>query len=369
MQPLELHQDHAGLGARFRAVNGFEAVEDYGDWRSEYAALRGAAAVVDLGFRGRFCLTGADRVRLLNGQVTNDIKALQPGRGCRAAFCGPKGRMIADAEIYCLADELLVDVEPGLSAPLIERLERHAVAEDVQMVDAAPYYGLLSLQGPRAATALASLGLGVRAPELDRELVTAPHPEGDVYLARTPRLGATGFDLYAPVARLGVLWSGAVAAVRREGGAPAGFAAWEAVRFEAGIPRFGVEMDETTLPPEAGLDQDAISYTKGCYAGQETIARLRTYGQVAKALRGLRLLEPSGILPSRGATVSAGGRGVGSVASAFFSPAWGTRLAMGYLRREHNTPGAKVTVSLPDGSEAAAVVTRLPFGEPTGPAA
>src|SRR5688572_14019121 len=111
MTPLGLHEVHAALGGRFTEVNGLEAVADYGDALAEHAALRSVAGVVDLSFRGRLCLLGADRVRLLNGQVTNDVKALTTGRGCHAAFCTPKGRLVADAYTYALPQELLLDFE------------------------------------------------------------------------------------------------------------------------------------------------------------------------------------------------------------------------------------------------------------------
>ncbi|HMO64070.1 MAG TPA: hypothetical protein PKE47_02390 [Verrucomicrobiota bacterium] len=151
MTPLLLHQVHAEAGAAFAAVNGMEVVRDYGDWSAEHAALTQTAAVLDLSCRGRVVLLGADRAPLLHGQCTNDILGLPPGRGCYALFASPKGRIEADAHIYNLGEELLLDLEPGLSGPVSARLEKFILAQDVQPVDAAPYYGLLSVQGPRCA--------------------------------------------------------------------------------------------------------------------------------------------------------------------------------------------------------------------------
>ena len=159
MTPLALHEIHAALGANFTDLNGSEAVADYGDPVTEHVVLRTFAVVADLGFRGRLCLTGADRVRLLNGQVTNDVKSLANGAGCYAAFCSPKGRLVADVHIFALAQELLLDFEPGLTKTISERLEHHIVAEDVQVIDVAPHYGLLTIQGPRAADVVARLAL------------------------------------------------------------------------------------------------------------------------------------------------------------------------------------------------------------------
>ena len=362
MTPLVLHEVHAALDARFTEVNGHEVAADYGDWLAEHAALRTAAGVGDLSFRGRICLTGEDRVRLLNGQVTNDVKALPPGTGCHAAFCSPKGRLVADAFIYALPQELLLDFEPGLTPPLLARLEHHIVAEDVQVVDVAPYYGLFTVQGPQAAEVVGKLGLFPELPDKPLAFVTASDPTlGDLYLMNHARAGFAGFDLFVPTDALAAVLDKLVAAVKEVGGRLAGFTALEAARFEAGIPRFGVEMDETHLPPEAGLERDAISYTKGCYTGQETIARIRTYGQVTKALRGLRLADDLAALPIKGDKIIKDGRDVGTIVSALKSPALHQNLALAYIRKECNAPGTALTLRTATG-ESQVEIVKLPFG-------
>ena len=361
MTPLRMHEVHEALGGRFGVLADMEVVSNYGDPLSEHAALRSAVAVVDLGFRGRLCLTGADRVRMLNGQVTNDVKALAIGHGCAAAFCSPKGRLVADVVIQALPDELLLDFEPGLSASLIERLEHHIVAEDVQVVDVAPHYGLLTVQGPRAADALSRLELFESLPERDLQIATAGNETlGELYLVRRSRAGFPGFDLYVPVDSQEAVLDPLSAAARDCGGRLAGFDALDLARFEAGIPRFPVDMDETNLPPEAGLDRDAISYSKGCYTGQETIARIRTYGQVTKALRGLRLPDGGGPLPVKGDKLMRNGREAGSITSARDSAVLGGRFALGYVRRESNAPGTELTL-ISGGRESTVRVVELPF--------
>lgn len=364
MTTLALHEVHAALGAKFAEERGCEVVADYGDPLGEHAALRSAAGVVDLGFRGRICLLGEDRVRLLNGQVTNDVKALSQGRGCHAAFCSPKGRLVADVHIFALAQELLLDFEPGLTVPLVERLEHHIVAEDVQVVDVAPHYGLLTVQGPRAEETVRLLELFSALPADPWAVAQCSDPTlGDLYVANRARAGLAGFDLFVPTDALGAVTDKLVAAARSLGGGLAGFTALEWARFEAGIPRFGVEMDETHLPPEAGLDRDAISYTKGCYTGQETIARVRTYGSVTKALRGLRLPADLVELPGRGARLFRDGREVGQVMSVLRSPAFGRPLALGYVRKECNQRGSELRLGDP-ASSMVATVTDLPFTTP-----
>lgn len=365
MTSLRLHEVHEALGARFSGLSGMEMVADYGDPAAEHLALTSSVGVVDLGFRGRLCLTGADRVRMLNGQVTNDVKALLTGQGCAAAFCSPKGRLVADVTIYALAEEILLDFEPGLATTLIERLEHHIVAEDVQVTDVAPHYGLLTIQGPCSVDAIRRLDLFPSSPESTLGFVTAGSATlGELYLVNRPRTVGPGFDLFVPTEAQEAVLDRLVTAAREVGGRAAGFDALDLARFEAGIPRFPVDMDETNLPPEAGLDRGAISYTKGCYTGQETIARIRTYGQVTKALRGLRLSDDDCALPEKGDKLMRNGREVGYITSARDSAALKARLAMGYVRKESNAPGTEL-IRVSGGRESVVRVVGLPFASET----
>lgn len=362
MQSLTLHAEHAALGATFLAVQDAELVAHYGDRLAEHAALRGTVGLLDLSARGRFCLTGADRVRLLNGQVTQDVKTLPVFGGCRAAFCNAKGRLVAEAFIYALKEEILLDVDPGTSAALLARLEHHIVADDVQVVDVVPYYNLLSLQGPQSEALMTGTGWFPELPSKVLSLVSATvEGWGDLYLVRRPRGAATGFDVFVPVDATAAVFKALLDGVRALGGRPAGFEALELVRIEAGIPRFGVDMDETNLPPEAGMDRDAISYSKGCYTGQETIARIRTYGQVTKALRGLALPADLTALPVRGDQIIREGREVGKITSAIHSPAFGKNIALGYVRKECNAPETELRVKTAAGAEFPVTVVELPF--------
>lgn len=359
---LALHEFHAGQGAVFTELQSMEAVAHYGDVAAEYSALQDSVGLADLSFRGRLCLLGADRVRLLHGQVTNDIQALRPGQGCYAAFTSPKGRMQADVHVYALADELLLDVEPGLTPALLERLDHYIVADDVQAVDVAGHYGLFSLQGPKALEVPALLDPGLTLAPQGHGIVHRPDPElGDLYWVNQARTGSRGVDLFVPSAAMGMVWDKLCLAVRSRGGRPVGWSALDLARIEAGIPRFGVDMDESHLPPEAGLDRDGISYSKGCYIGQETIARIRTYGQVTKALRGLRF-DVDAPMPARGDKILHQGREVGSLTSVVRSPRLGCPIALGYVRKECNTPGTSLVVRLSAGAEVPAVIVPLPFG-------
>ncbi len=361
MSSLALHEFHHGLGARFAEVNGAEVVADFGDPLAEHAALRATVGILDLSFRGRLCITGADRQTFLHGQVTNDVKLLHPGTGCYAALITAKGKMQSDLHIWCLADELLLDFEPGLSEVVAQRLDKYIIAADVQIVDAAPAYGLLSVQGPKAEAAARALGMTWEIPVKPASFSTTTDTTlGQLYLMHQPRTGTSGFDLFVPSASMGAVADKLIASAKLFGGRAAGWDALELARIEAGIPRYGADMDETNLPPEAGLDARAISYTKGCYIGQEVLARIRTYGQVSKALRGLRLADDLRKLPVRGDKLFKDGKEAGYITSAILSTALGAKLALGYVRREANQVGNELTLRTVAGESSARIV-EVPF--------
>jgi folate-binding protein YgfZ len=321
--------------------------------------LRAGVGVVDLSCRSRLCVTGADRVRFLHGQVTNDVQRLRSGEGCYAALVNAKGKLQSDLNIFCLADELLLDFEPGYRDAVVQRLDKFVVTEDVQLLDAAPHYGLVSALGPRAAQAVAQLGFPWALPARPYAFGNHQDPAlGRFYLMRRAGLGnspafGSGFDLFIPIAALAPVFERLAAAAQSLGGRTCGWEALETVRIEWGIPRFGQDMDESNLPPEAGIESRAVSYSKGCYIGQEVIARLRTYGQVAKSLRGLRLPAGWATRPARGDKLFADDKEVGQVTSAIAT------FALGYVRKEHHAPGTALTLCTTTG-ECPVTVTELP---------
>ncbi len=361
MSLLALHEFHEGLQARFATVNGVEVVDHFGDPLAEHAALRNTVGILDLSFRGRICLTGSDRQRFLNGQVTNNIKDLHVGSGCYAALVSAKGKLQSDLHIYHLPSELLLDFEPGFSDKVLQRLDKFVVADDVQIIDVTPNYGLLSVQGPKADEVIGRLGLEWEEPEEPLSFSTLQNPTlGELYLVNQPRLGTQGFDIFLPRASLGAVIDKLIAAARDEGGRPCGWQALEMARIEAGIPRFGQDMDETNLAPEAKRIEKTISYNKGCYIGQEVIARIRTYGQVAKSLRGLRLSDQLDHLPVKGDKLLYESKEVGYITSALASPAFHANIALAYVRREANQIGNELTLVNAHG-ESAATIVELPF--------
>jgi len=326
-----------------------EVVANYGAVLDEYNALTRSVAVLDLDHRSRLCVLGSDRQRFLHGQVTNDVNRLAPGTGTYAALVTAKGKIESDLHLHVLAEEILLDFEPGFSTRVQERLERYVIADDVQIVDVRASCGLLSVQGPESVRLLAACGFPQPVPELPYVSHTATPPgtadgAGDTILIHHGRYGAQGFDLVLPQPEVRPLWDRLVAAARALGGRPAGWDACEIARLEAGIPRYGVDMDATTLAPETGLESRAISYAKGCYIGQEVIARIRTYGQVKRALRPLEFGAVLDHTPARGDSLLLNGRDVGYVTSAALSPLAGCVLGLGYVRKECNQDGQMLTV-------------------------
>jgi folate-binding protein YgfZ len=248
------------------------------------------------GERERLRISGCDRVDFLHGQCTNDIRRLAVGEGCYAAFLNAKGKMRGEGHIICLADAFLLETNPGLAPSL----ERFVVTEDVTIDDLTAKVGEW-------------LVIGNLPPNLPTAAITFKHPLG-----------------------LGVVIQESVeATVSAE--------VLEILRIEAAVPRWGVDMDENTIPNEAGLEKRAISYDKGCYIGQETIARIKTYGHVNRHLVQLSVAGDS--LPRRGEKILVDGRDVGHVTSAAFSSRLGKALALGYVRREFATPGAGLEVA------------------------
>jgi folate-binding protein YgfZ len=329
------------------------------DFEVHYRYLRQSAGVIDLSARSRVCVTGADRQRFINGQVTNNVKDLKVGQGCYAALVTAKGKMESDLFIYCLPDELLLDFEPGLTAAVTARLEKYVIADDVQIVDVSALYGMLTVQGPRSADVIRAAGLQPPATNLNWTSISHANA-GEIYCMNNARGTAAGFDVFVPTAEHEAMRDRlAQAAAKIEGGFSSGDAL-EIVRIEAGIPRFGVDMDQANLASEAGIEARAISYNKGCYIGQEVISRIRAFGQVSKSLRGLRLPDDSAQLPARGEKLFRDGKEVGYLTSACRSPALQASVALGYVRREHNTAGTLLQLGRPD-STVTASVCDVPF--------
>ncbi|MEW5982612.1 MAG: glycine cleavage T C-terminal barrel domain-containing protein [Acidobacteriota bacterium] len=332
----------------------------------QYAAARRCAIILDRKARGRIALRGADRKTFLHALLTNDIAGLSSGAGCYAALLNPQGRFIADMYVFDLGDASLLDVHSDVTAELLARFDMLIFGEDVQLGDVTGVWGCLSIQGPESAAMLASVldtgGQAGLAAELDGlgDLASLRHTfAGDTaVVARSDEYGAPGYWVYLASAHVASLGAALELAGATAGAPETG----ELLRIESGRPLFHVDLDEDTIPLEAGLDSRAISWTKGCYPGQEVIVRIRDrgHGRVVRRLVGLRGDGPD--VPERGARIEADGKDVGTITSAAWSPALESAVALGYVHRDFTEPGTRVRIAHKNAS-LAATVTPLPFVE------
>jgi len=299
---------------------------------SDYQRLRESAGLVDRSDRGKLLLTGAEAAEYLQGQVTNDVEALAPGEGCYAALLTHKGKVVADMRILRETESLLLDTEAHALPALRRNVEMYSIGRDVQVTDQTANRAILSLVGPAARAAL-----DAEPPAAEHAWVEGEH---GLYVATD-----LGVDVICP--------AGAAEAVKDALGIePVDLGAAECVRVESGRPRHGLDFDAATIPQEAGLNERAVSFTKGCYVGQETVARLHYRGKPNRHLRGLKLSEPG----QTGDPVTFGDREVGRLGSTAVSPVHGP-IALALIRREA-APGAEVNVGQ---SGEKALVVELPF--------
>jgi tRNA-modifying protein YgfZ len=310
---------------------------------SEHVAIAEGAGLVDRSERGKLALTGADAKEFLAGQVTNDVVGLRAGEGCYAALLTPKGRMLGDLRVLDTGDELLLDMDRGALQAIFDVIRRATIGFAVEMHKRTLQRGLLSLAGPRA-----------------REIAGAADLPATEHAHRVATIGGAEVRVIATDVGVDVLTLAEDTETVRDallaaGAEPVSEATLDVLRVETGRPRWGAELDETVIPQEAGLNDRAVSFTKGCYVGQETVARLHWKGKPNRHLRGLRLSAP---VPA-GAALFLGEREVGRLTSVADSPAHGP-IGLALVRRE---AGVGEVLRVEDG-DVTATVAELPFSLP-----
>lgn len=299
---------------------------------------------------------GPDRVEFLDGMLSQDLRSLESGQGTWALKCTAKGRIEAYVRVRAAPEVLRVDVRREVADGLLHSLSEHIVMEDCQVLDMSAARDVVSLIGPQAFSLLEAVGLGSVSPELSPD---AFETVGSVTVIRDTRFGLDAYELHLPPGTADKRLS----ALSRAGAEILTAEALEVLRVEAGLPREGAELDLETLPMEARLEH-AVSLTKGCYVGQEVVARGTNLGQVNHLLVGLRLEGglPVGVLPVE---LFADGKKVGELDSAVHSPTLGVHIGLGYVRREHEAPGQVLSYVTPAGP-ARAVVMERPFVQAPG---
>lgn len=348
----DLHRkDGAEMGVWF----GCALPDSFGDWRAEYRWLHESVGLVDKNYRAYLEFTGPDRVRYVNAILTNDIKGLKENHGTVSLFLNPQGHIQAEIETYALGEKLFCVSYAMIRERLIPALDKYIIMDDVTLTDRTEAYATLALEGPRAAGVAAAVS-GVDLNGLD-ELEMREAKVGGVPCRVSKRSpgGVAGAEFLVESGRAEALWKILAEAVRKEGGGPVGYRAVNVVRLERGTPWFGYDFGERQIPHEAGLQESHISYSKGCYTGQEIVERVRSRGHVNRVRVSLKFDLPAD--PAANAVLWAEEKEVGIVTRTGFSPGVDAWIGMGYVRREKAAVGTELAVA-----EGKAIVVATPIG-------
>jgi folate-binding protein YgfZ len=340
METPLIHEEQSA-GARFAEFHGCRLPELFSGFEAEYRAAREHLALFDTNWHAIVQLTGPDRVRYLNAIVSNDIKSLGEGFGTLALLLNPQGHILAELEVYGLQDKLLVLSHASVRERTVATLDKFIIMDDVTLHDVTDEFGTIAVEGPRAGTVISELcGLALEgfSEHAIAEVKVAGVP---CHLIRHSHFGEPGAEIVAPREHLGLVWRALSGAVRALQGLPIGMRALNALRLEAGVAWFPEDFNDTVIPQEAALETTHISFSKGCYTGQEIVERVRSRGQVNRRRVRLKFsaAEPPlalTLLRTRGAEA----RDVGTVTSSGFSVAACCAIGMGYVRREHNSVGS-----------------------------
>ncbi len=359
MKHSRLHEQHQKLGATFADVTGWEMPIHYGSPDAEYAAVRRGVGVADLSHRGKVRVTGEDRVKWLQSVISNDILPLAPGSGLYSSVLTHKGKMLSYFRVYPLPDAIMLEDVGEIGETTFQTLRKFLLyGTKAKMENCAESWGLLLVSGPKAAELIkAAFGADVSGLK-PLTFLTQEIGGQTALLIRTEETGETDIEILLPADGLAPAWDRLWTAGQPIGLKPFGTQTREVLRLEAGLPRAGADLTEEIVPPEANLEGIAFSLSKGCYPGQEVVARMDTYGSVRRRLVGLVLQDA--VLPPKGAKVFSGDREVGWVSSAAQSPSLGHPIALGFPLRDFTNPDTALTVEI-EGHRHPATVRALPF--------
>ncbi len=328
---------HLRAGAKMGVWFGCALPDEFVDAAAEYRFANQSVALIDKNYRAYLSFSGPDRVRYLNAILTNNIKDLPTGQGNVSLLLNPQGHILAEIETYAFSEKLFCVSYAMIREQLIAWLEKYIIMDDVTLSDETERYGTLGIEGPKAAKVVREISAVDIVPlaelsSMDGKVASIPCQ----IVKRSPG-GIAGAEFVVEREKLAELWQVLLEAARRHGGGPMGYTALSAQRLAQGAPWFGYDFGEKQIPHEAGLENSHISYTKGCYTGQEIVERVRSRGQVSR--RRVELLFSSEAVPDAGAALAADGKEVGIVTRA--ARTWDPPrvIGMGYVRREANTPG------------------------------
>ena len=344
---------HKSAGATMASWFGCSLPDYWTDPRTEQEYARKSVALVDKNYRAYLSFTGPDRVRYLNAILTNNVKDLPAGQGSVSLLLNPQGHILAEIETYAQFESLLCVSYLMIREKLIEWLDKYIIMDDVILTDESQRYGTLAIEGPRAAAVAEELTL-IELSALDELARIETKVESiPCWITKRSPGGVAGCEFLAERDMLANLWQIFLEVVKRNGGGPMGYVALSAQRLAQGVPWFGYDFGEKQIPHEAGLEGSHISYTKGCYTGQEIVERVRSRGQVNR--RRVDLTFDGATAPSAGEILTVDGKEAGFVTRAAVPSFLSYAIGMGYLRKDHNAPGSRVSWS-----KGTAVVSKFP---------
>jgi aminomethyltransferase len=356
MKRSRLHDEHSKRGASFIEQGGWDVPAHYGDAAAEHLAVRGGVGITDLSLRGKLRVTGEDRVKWLQSVVSNDILPLSIGQGTYSSLLTHKGKMITYFRVYQLGEALMLEDVGEIGDVTFSALRKFLLfGTKAKMENCAETWGLLLVGGPKAP-ALVRAAFGIDPSSLQPLSFVSVDIDGHAgMLIRTEE---TDVEILLPVDGLKAAWDRCWSHGEPLGLRPFGARALESLRVEAGLPKAGPDLNENIVPPEANLEGKAFSLTKGCYPGQEVVARMDTYGSVRRRLVGL--VFDDNVVPPHSAKLFSGDREVGWITSAARSPSLGKVIAFGFPLRDFTPPGTALAVEI-DGKRMPAKVHTLPF--------
>ena len=355
---LLLNDHHRQAGATLGTLFDRIVPLRFSDHEAEYRTVRQQAGLIDWSSEGLLKIRGADRAAFLHNLLTNDIKVLTPGTGCPAALLTPTAKLLAEGLVLADDEAHWFLTDGGRMPSVLKTLDHYLITEDVALQDVSARQAIFALQGPQSLALLPSLlDAPVSLPTPFTHLLVTVD-SAPIRLIHWSITGEPGVVLVVPAEQAAWLWNRLLERGRPHGVQPVGWETLNTLRIEAGIPWFGLDVDETNLLPETGLERYAVSATKGCYVGQEIVARMQTYGSASRKLMGL-VCEGHEV-PQANDPILKDGQPLGHITSACFSPAMQQPIAMGSIKRPFYEVGTTVQIVRADQSLAATLVRR-PF--------
>ena len=368
MKTTPLYHIFEQFGATFtKQHDDWNVAAQFTDPVSEHHAVRRDVGIADLSYRGRYRLVGEDRAKFLHRIISNDVETLSVGQGTYAMILTHRGKIIADFNVYVLEDMIGIDTAPETTETLFNELDKYIIADDVEISDLTAGTGAIAVHGPRSSALVQSV-LGINGitgfPERHHYLHEADALfNSRVVCARTDTTGEIGYTLYTSAEALAPLWERLVCEGERFNVQPIGWNALESLRIEAGIPRYGTELTDAVIPLEAELEH-AIDFEKGCYIGQEIVARMKYRGHPNRLLRGIEIDDMSASAESfelpHGTQVFHADKAVGWITSTTFAPTLGKPIALAYVRMAVTEAGSRVQIATSDG-QVHGTIALLPF--------